>query len=124
MCQLTNHALIFTGLLFIGGGICCLLSVIFRENPDEKALTMEDYEYTVKVSEKNRMLNDETNAVNVNENNRMLNDETNAVKVNEKTTMLNDETSTVKVNESNQEEHNCRKISTQSRISSCRSELK
>lgn len=108
MCQLTNHALIFTGLLFIGGGICCLLSVIFREKPDEKALTMEDYEYTVKVDEKNRMLNDETNVV----------------KVNEKTTILNDETSTVKVNESNQEEHNCRKISTQSRISSCRSELK
>lgn len=60
MCQLTNHALIFTGLLFIGGGICGLLSVTFREKPDEKALTMEDYEYTVKVDEKNRMLNDET----------------------------------------------------------------
>ena len=103
MYQLTNHALIFTGLLFIGAGICGLLSVTFREKPDEKALTMEDYEYTVKVGEKNRILNDETNAVNVKEQNRMLNDETNAVKVNEKNTMLNDETSTVKVNESIQE---------------------
>jgi hypothetical protein len=36
---------------------------------------MEDYEYTVKVDEKNRMLNDETNVVKVNEKTTMLNDD-------------------------------------------------
>jgi len=106
MCQLTNHALIFTGLLFIGGGICGLLSVTFREKPDEKALTMEDYEYTVKVDEKNRMLNDETFTEKFEEKNRKL----------------NNETSMINVNDTIQEEHK-RKISTYSLISSCRSQL-